>query len=83
MFDIAPFLLNNNNSFDIYRNASDICRNSPSEQLNRWVFVAAATRILERLRYQYEEPEKANIESVKQFLGYEYETYKYLVKAAK
>jgi len=83
MFDLAPFLLNNRRSLDVYIEVSEICRRASRKRIEKWVYVSAAIRILERLRYQFGELSQINSESVREFLEYEYETYKFLLRGEK
>lgn len=83
MFDWAPFLLNNRKSLDVYIKVSEICGKASRKRIEKWVYVSAAIRILERLRYQFGELSQINSESVREFLEYEYETYRFLLRDEK
>ncbi len=83
MFDLAPFFLNNGKSLNVYIKASEICRKASRIQIEKWIYVSAAVRILERLRYQFGELRQINSESAREFLEYEYETYKFLLNDEK
>ncbi|MBS3148060.1 phosphotransferase [Candidatus Woesearchaeota archaeon] len=81
MFDLAPFLLRNKRTLDNYIKNSDICKTYKRRQVERWVYVAAAIRLMAALNYYFENIEEKvkNKEKTINFLEYEYDTYKILL----
>jgi len=51
IFDVAPVLLNDKRNLQVYTKTSDICRESDSSQIHRWIVVAACARFIYRFRW--------------------------------
>ena len=82
MNDVAPFLVNNEKAFKAYTRTDNICKNSTGEEIKRWLYLGLAVRFLELLRWRLEPNEKRadTKKHCKNFLEYEYETFKWLLK---
>lgn len=80
LFDLAPFLLNDKNNFELFIKNSDICQKHDRKTIDRWLYVAAVARFVENLRYRLRDNGLLDDkEKCKVYLQYEYQTYKTLL----
>ena len=81
LFDIAPFLLNDRNNYELFIKNSDICQLYDHQTIDRWLFVSAVARFVENLRYRLRDNDLLEDQGAcKSYLQYEYQTYLTLLK---
>lgn len=84
LFDLTQFLINDPIGFETYVKASDICKKASMIQVERWIYVTLAAKFLEILRWHLHPTEARAIlhteKKCKDFLIYEYQTYKRLLE---
>lgn len=81
LFDLAPFLFNDDQSLNLYIAHSDICKKDDRETIERWLYAATCARFIAFLQWRIDE-DGGNVsarDDCKAFLEYEYETYKGLL----
>lgn len=84
LFDLAPFLLNDNDNYELFIENSDICTKYDRKTIDRWLYVAAVARFVENLRYRLKDNGLLDDrEKCKEYLEYEYQTYKHLYEFIK
>ena len=77
LFDLAPFLINNQSALKTFIKNSDICKKYSNEKILRWIYIATAINMNSRIKYHFESPKSLN--ETKEFLEYEWKTHKYLL----
>lgn len=81
MFDLAPFLIGNKKSLETYIKYSDICKQHTREEIDRFVYVGAAVRFIEFIRWRTTPGDNfKSMEECRKFLEHEYKTYRLLLE---
>ncbi len=77
IFDLAPFLLADQQQLEIYVGSSDICRVAQAGQIEEWLVSCALARLAEMLRYleAFVIKQENGLEDLTGTLEYQFESY--------
>ncbi len=80
LYDLAPFLLNDQENLEIFIQHSDICKQADRMAIKRWLYVAACARFMTFFTYIREQADCEKVKDLEAWLTYHYQTYASLLQ---